>query len=88
MTKQSQNKRVLEVIKKEGFITNEYAITKMGIWRLSARIRDLKEAGLITINPKTDYIKNTKIYCYVAKTNKKNIQKTEFTLSQKQRAKF
>lgn len=45
MTKQTQNKTVLEHMQRDGFITSWQAIQLYGITRLSGRIYDLREKG-------------------------------------------
>lgn len=45
MTKQTQNKTVLEHMRRDGFITSWQAIQLYGITRLSGRIYDLRKAG-------------------------------------------
>lgn len=65
--KLSQSERVYQYLKKHGSITNAHAILNMGIWRLGARINDLKKKNRIIINYlESDYVKNTKNYRYVA----------------------
>ena len=65
--KQTQTQRVYNYLKRHGSITNAHAILNMGIWRLGARINDLKKANRIIVDySKSDYVKNTKNFKYVA----------------------
>lgn len=45
MSKQTQNKTVLEHMRRDGFITSWQAIQLYGITRLSGRIYDLRKEG-------------------------------------------
>ena len=42
----SQNSQVLKHLNRRGDITPLYALTRLGVYRLAARIHDLRELGI------------------------------------------
>jgi hypothetical protein len=51
----TQTEQVHEYLKENGSITSYEAFTKLGITRLSARIYDLRKAGLSISNSRVNY---------------------------------
>lgn len=68
MKKPTYADRVCAVIKRDGYITNFYALNEMRILRLAAIVHQLRSDGRITIDETASgFISKTKNYRYVAK---------------------